>query len=583
MKRFRLGAQALALTCALIALPTTLSAAKPETRPAVSTAAIPTDYKEICNALPAKGLQHPYLVFNEAQKPAILEYIKTNKRAGDIYRMLQLEGERYLRVDADPAPAMNDIKSRFSGKDDHAAYQNYYQYGSVVCALLYQLTGDTAYAKRAYQLAEKLCEMDTWRLSAHYFENIYTRVWPYGVKDDQVAFPFDIWVGDCAADLALTYDWIYPTLTKAQRDRLRSGLLEQAVLRVRGNYDYQWWANAYKCNWSGICFNGLGMAALTLLNEDPQLTDVVIRSIEGIGGMVSNITHEGGWQEGRHYSVYGLCQSMMFMDAIKRLSDGKINMFLIDGVKNAPADFALFGMTGNFNDGTFRDKGIGGPIGSPGMYGKLAAETGNTNAMFYIKTFLNRPNALFGGIRNNATNTIWDLIWPMPTDIPATKPADASKHFPEIDWAFMRKDFGDDYMRRHPDQRIDIRNFSITDRDYADFAEFMKDKKVPYESDTRRALKALKKAAEDDRFADLKEKFDRVEAELKDDTQTNLETYRKEIVETINNDIVMRHGYSEGVIEHSLKDDPEVLRATEILGDGAAYTRIVTEQDTPRK
>ena len=47
MKRFRLGAQALALTCALIALPTTLSAAKPETRPAVSTAAIPTDYKEI--------------------------------------------------------------------------------------------------------------------------------------------------------------------------------------------------------------------------------------------------------------------------------------------------------------------------------------------------------------------------------------------------------------------------------------------------------------------------------------------------------------------------------------------------------
>ena len=96
-------------------------------------------------------------------------------------------------------------------------------------------------------------------------------------------------------------------------------------------------------------------------------------------------------------------------------------------------------------------------------------------------------------------------------------------------------------------------------------------------------LLRLKKAAEDDRFAELKNKFEQVEAELKDDTQTNLETYRKEIVETINNDIVMRHGYSEGVIEHSLKDDPEVLRATEILGDGAEYTRIVTEQDTPRK
>ncbi len=447
MKRFQLGARVLTFLTTLTALPMVLSAATSDTRPPVSTEAIPTNYQEICNALPSKGLQHPYLVFDEAQKSGILEEIRSNKRAGEIFRMLELEGARYLLIDAAPAPAMNDIQSRFTGKDEHAAYQNYYQYGSVVCALLYQLTGDTTYAQRAYQLAEKLCSMDTWRLSAHYFENIYPRVWPYGVPDDQVAFPFDIWVGDCAADLALTYDWIYPTLTKAQRDRLRNGLLEQAILRVRGNYEYQWWATAYKCNWVGICYNGLGMAALTLLNEDPQLVDVVIRSIEGIGSMVGNITHEGGWQEGRHYSVYGLCQAMMFMDAIKRLSDGQINMFLIDGVKNAPADFALFGMTGNFNDGNINDKGIGGPIGSPGMYGKLAAETGNTNAMYYIQTFLNKPNALFGGIRNNSTNTIWDLIWPMPTDIPATKPANASKYFPGIDWAFMRQDFGDDYMQ----------------------------------------------------------------------------------------------------------------------------------------
>ena len=121
------------------------------------------------------------------------------------------------------------------------------------------------------------------------------------------------------------------------------------------------------------------------------------------------------------------------------------------------------------------------------------------------------------------------------------------------------------------------------DRDYADFAEFMKGKKVPYESDTRRALKALKKAAEDDRFADLKNKFEQVEAELKDDTQTNLETYRTQVVETINNDIVMRHGYQAGVIEHSLSGDKEVKKAVEVLGDPAEYARITREQDTKRK
>ena len=112
---------------------------------------------------------------------------------------------------------------------------------------------------------------------------------------------------------------------------------------------------------------------------------------------------------------------------------------------------------------------------------------------------------------------------------------------------------------------------------------FMKDKEVPYESDTRRALKKLREAAKTDRFEEVEQQIAAIDSTLRDDTATNLETYRKEIVESINNDIVLRHGYSEGVIEHSLPDDGDVLKAIEILGNGQEYARIVTEQDTPRK
>lgn len=108
------------------------------------------------------------------------------------------------------------------------------------------------------------------------------------------------------------------------------------------------------------------------------------------------------------------------------------------------------------------------------------------------------------------------------------------------------EDFGDEYVRRHPGQQIDIRTFSITDGDYAEFAEFMKDKEVPYESDTRRALKKLREAAKTDRFEEVEQQIAAIDSTLRDDTATNLETYRKEIVESINNDIVLRHGYSEG-------------------------------------
>ena len=56
-------------------------------------------------------------------------------------------------------------------------------------------------------------------------------------------------------------------------------------------------------------------------------------------------------------------------------------------------------------------------------------------------------------------------------------------------------------------------------------------------------LKVLKEAAENDLYSDLAQEITAIEGDLKDDTQTNLHTYRKEIAETINNDIVLRHSY----------------------------------------
>ena len=191
------------------------------------------------------------------------------------------------------------------------------------------------------------------------------------------------------------------------------------------------------------------------------------------------------------------------------------------------------------------------------------------------------PDSLISEFTTRAGRKVYDGGGVMP-DI-ATDPEYISRFALTLYALGFIEDFGDEYTRRNPGRQIDIRTFSITDKDYADFAEFMQDKKVPYESDTRRALKALKKAAEDDRFADLKNKFEQVEAELKDDTQTNLETYRTQVVETINNDIVMRHGYQAGVIEHSLSGDKEVKKAVEVLGDPAEYARITREQDTKRK
>lgn len=191
------------------------------------------------------------------------------------------------------------------------------------------------------------------------------------------------------------------------------------------------------------------------------------------------------------------------------------------------------------------------------------------------------PDSLISEFTTRAGRKVYDGGGIMP-DI-RTEPEYISRFAATLYALGFIEDFGDDYTRRHPEAPADLNRFSITEADYADFADFMKDKQVPYESDTRRAIKSLREAAANDRFGDVAEQLERMESELKDDTQTNLETYREQIIESINRDIVQRHGYTAGVIAHSLTNDKEIARAVEVLRDTAEYRRITTEQDTERK
>lgn len=145
-------------------------------------------------------------------------------------------------------------------------------------------------------------------------------------------------------------------------------------------------------------------------------------------------------------------------------------------------------------------------------------------------------------------------------------------------------DFGDEYMRRHHADSIDSRTFSITDADYDDFVRMVEGRDVAYKSDSRRALEHLRASLAKERYDDrMGDALKAIDENLHDDKMSNLQTYRKEIVDAINSNILLRFAYSEGVIENSLADDADVARAVGILQDEPEYRRILTEQDTERK
>lgn len=55
---------------------------------------------------------------------------------------------------------------------------------------------------------------------------------------------------------------------------------------------------------------------------------------------------------------------------------------------------------------------------------------------------------------------------------------------------------------------------------------------------------------------------------------------RKRLWKRINSDIILRHSYQSGVIEHNLELDPDVIRATDLLEDSEEYRDIITNHDT---
>ncbi|MFC1692876.1 heparinase II/III family protein [Candidatus Latescibacterota bacterium] len=376
-----------------------------------------------------KNLEHPYLYFTEQEKPEILERIGKDPECREIMDRLLAESSRFLYMPVE-SPLPRQLRdSRFDTSGEFLGVYGTFRRAAYTLAFVYQMTGDERYARKSFEFAEALCDMDTWVMRACQFPKAYPRVSPWNVPDDKVVFTYAIVASDTACDLAAVYDWLYPVLNKAERDRIRGALLEKAIIQVRGNYEYHWWATAYRCNWCTWCNAGLGLAALTLLTEDPHLTDVVSESYNRISRTLMEMGVDGGWQEGDAYWAQTLRRTILFADALKRLTNNRYNHFKHPRIAKNPVNFPLYTSVPPRKSVNFADAGSY-RIGSPRLYNKLALETGSKEAAWIRENLFDKGSDIF------------DIIWHRHSVKPGL-PEQASIHFRTIDWVIMRSDFTD--------------------------------------------------------------------------------------------------------------------------------------------
>lgn len=389
----------------------------------------------ILEAISLDKLAHPYLYFDQDGVEEIRKRIKSDQESSQIMARLQAEADMLLYMPVDPqVPERGThVRAGWTQVDEDNEYEKKmraYSVNAQKMAFVFQVTGQVKYAQKAFEFVEVICQMPVWVSQAHEFPIIYSRVMPWNVPDNQINFNFDIRTATIGEQVACVYDWTYEALDKAQRDRIRGTLLEKVVTPVRGDYEFHWWATSYRCNWTGVCNGGLGITALALLKDHPSLADVVAESYNRIDKMMNEIGVDGGWQEGGSYWHYGLHHSTRFAVALKKMTQGKYNLFNNERLAANPVSFSVYLFIPPDKSVDFGDSRAS-KIGSTDFINLITNETNTQEGAWYRNQVL------------EAGNGIYDLIFPRP-NFAGTAPKTLSRHFKTIDWWVMRSDFLDE-------------------------------------------------------------------------------------------------------------------------------------------
>lgn len=204
----------------------------------------------------------------------------------------------------------------------------------------YAVTGETKYAQRCYNELASAATFPTWN------------------SGDQC-----LCTGELLQAFAMGYDWIYDWMTEAQRETLRSAMIEKGIEPVKELYDDNvYWAFGQSNinNWNLVCNSGVGMACMAIIKDlegkDKGLCrEMMNRTRENI--IEKGFTlygPDGGWEEGTTYWNYATNGAAYYMSTLENFEGNLYGIDKMPGMaKTAYFPIAMRGSSGrafNFSD-----------------------------------------------------------------------------------------------------------------------------------------------------------------------------------------------------------------------------------------
>jgi carboxyl-terminal processing protease len=128
---------------------------------------------------------------------------------------------------------------------------------------------------------------------------------------------------------------------------------------------------------------------------------------------------------------------------------------------------------------------------------------------------------------------------------------------------------------------VSAREFSLSDGDYLNFSNFVKEKNFTYQTKSEEISSDLEKSIiEDSNDAEALAQIKILSNKIQTSKQKDLEKHRKEIEEILEAEISSRYYFQKGRIESTFDDDAEIAEALKILKNQTLYNAILKGEGT---
>ncbi|MGZ3764138.1 MAG: S41 family peptidase [Mucilaginibacter sp.] len=122
----------------------------------------------------------------------------------------------------------------------------------------------------------------------------------------------------------------------------------------------------------------------------------------------------------------------------------------------------------------------------------------------------------------------------------------------------------------------DDRSFHLSDADYSDFVKYLANKNYSYTTATEKLINNLKtEATKEKQFADIQAEYDALKAKMINSKKNDLQQYKEEIRQVLENEIASRYYFEKGRYETNFKYDKELAQSVKIMQDKSQVASIL--------